>query len=81
VSRSLSLALFFSSLVSPPSSSYSHGILQVTGEPLIQRADDNEAVLQKRLITYHRDTAPLVDYYKRKNILTTLHAEKKADEV
>jgi len=40
----------------------------VTGEPLIQRSDDNAETLKKRLSTYHQQTAPVVDYYKDKGI-------------
>ncbi len=36
----------------------------VTGEPLIQREDDKEETVKKRLEVYHRQTAPLVDYYR-----------------
>ena len=39
------------------------GIDDVTGEPLVQRADDSEATVQKRLQVYHAQTRPLVDYY------------------
>ena len=35
----------------------------VTGEPLVQRPDDAEATVRKRLETYHKQTQPLVDYY------------------
>lgn len=34
-----------------------------TGEPLVQRADDEEATVRKRLDVYHAQTAPLVRYY------------------
>ena len=37
----------------------------VTGEPLIQRDDDNEDVVRKRLEVYHAQTRVLVDYYSR----------------
>lgn len=37
----------------------------VTGEDLIQRDDDNEDVVRKRLETYHQLTRPLVDYYSQ----------------
>ncbi|KIY48259.1 adenylate kinase 1 [Fistulina hepatica ATCC 64428] len=40
----------------------------VTGEPLIRRSDDNAETLQKRLKTYHQQTAPVVDYYKTARI-------------
>jgi adenylate kinase len=34
------------------------------GGRLQQRADDNEAVVRERLKVYHRNTAPLVEYYR-----------------
>lgn len=36
-----------------------------TGEPLIQREDDREEVVRKRLQVYHEQTAQLVDYYSK----------------
>ncbi len=35
----------------------------VTGEDLVQREDDKEATVKKRLEVYHDQTKPLVDYY------------------
>lgn len=46
----------------------------VTGEPLIQRSDDNVATLTKRLTTYHKQTGPVVDYYKNKGLWVGLDA-------
>ena len=37
----------------------------LTGEPLIQRDDDKEETVKKRLDVYHSQTKPLVDYYSR----------------
>ena len=37
----------------------------VTGEPLLQRDDDREEVVRKRLEVYHAQTRVLVDYYSR----------------
>jgi adenylate kinase len=37
----------------------------VTGEPLIQREDDQEETVRKRLDVFHEQTEPLVDYYKK----------------
>jgi adenylate kinase len=34
-----------------------------TGEPLVQRDDDKEEVVKKRLDVYHAQTKPLVKYY------------------
>jgi len=36
----------------------------VTGEPLVQRDDDKEETVRKRLEVYHDQTEPLIDYYK-----------------
>ncbi len=35
----------------------------VTGEALVQRDDDREEIVRKRLEVYHTQTRPLVDYY------------------
>jgi len=39
------------------------GIDDVTGEPLIQRDDDKEETVRKRLSVYHEQTKPLVGFY------------------
>ena len=36
----------------------------ITGEPLVQRDDDKEVTVRKRLKVYHDQTEPLIDYYK-----------------
>lgn len=36
----------------------------ITGEDLVQRADDAEATVKSRLSVYHEQTQPLVDYYR-----------------
>lgn len=41
------------------------GYDDITGEPLIQRNDDKEETIKKRLEVYATQTAPLVDYYYR----------------
>ena len=35
----------------------------LTGEPLVQRPDDNEPTVKRRIETYHSQTKPLVNYY------------------
>lgn len=42
------------------------GLDDVTGEPLIQRDDDSEGTVRKRLAVYHDQTLPLVSYYQNK---------------
>jgi len=39
------------------------GVDDVTGEPLIQRDDDKEETVRKRLEVYQKQTRPLVNYY------------------
>ncbi len=41
------------------------GLDDVTGEPLIQRDDDKEETVKKRLDVYQKQTRPLVDYYSQ----------------
>ena len=41
------------------------GVDDVTGEALIQREDDKEETVRKRLQVYHEQTKPLVDFYRR----------------
>jgi adenylate kinase len=36
-----------------------------TGEPLIQRDDDQEATVRERLNVYHQQTEPLIEYYSK----------------
>ncbi len=40
------------------------GVDDVTGEALIQREDDKEETVRKRLEVYHQQTLPLVDFYQ-----------------
>ncbi len=40
----------------------------ITGEPLIQRDDDKEETVKRRLEVYHNQTKPLIDYYFRYSV-------------
>jgi adenylate kinase len=40
------------------------GVDDVTGEALVQRDDDKEETVRKRLAVYHEQTKPLVDFYQ-----------------
>ena len=46
----------------------------ITGEPLMHRKDDTAEALKKRMSSYHSQTAPILDYYRQRNILHTLNA-------
>lgn len=48
----------------------------ITGEPLIQRSDDNEETLKKRLSTYHAQTSPVVSYYQKTGIWKPIDASQ-----
>ncbi|TAK40030.1 MAG: adenylate kinase [Betaproteobacteria bacterium] len=41
------------------------GFDDATGEPLVQRADDQEDTVRKRLEVYHAQTQPLIHYYRQ----------------
>jgi adenylate kinase len=53
----------------------------VTGEPLIQRSDDNADALKKRLATYHAQTAPVVGYYRNTGIWKGIDASQEPGQV
>ncbi|MCJ1307218.1 adenylate kinase [Agyrium rufum] len=53
----------------------------VTGEPLIQRSDDNAEALKKRLKVYHEQTAPVVGYYQNTKIWKPIDASQEPGQV
>ena len=57
------------------------GIDDVTGEPLMQRKDDNADALKKRMASYYTQTAPILDYYRSHNVLATVNATASIGEV
>jgi adenylate kinase len=53
----------------------------ITGEPLIQRSDDNADALKKRLATYHTQTTPVVTYYQKTGIWKPIDASQEPGQV
>lgn len=51
------------------------------GGELYQRTDDTEKTVRERLRVYKESTLPLVEYYKRKNVLKTVDGEGDIAEV
>lgn len=51
------------------------------GGELYQRDDDKEDVIRNRLDVYYKNTQPLIDYYKNKNILVDIPGTGSVDEV
>lgn len=57
------------------------GICDNCGSELVQRADDKPETVLARLKTYHEQTQPLIDFYKKEGVLDTVDGTKKPDEV
>ncbi len=53
----------------------------LTGEYLVQRADDNEDVIKSRLEIYREQTEPLVKYYEEKSVLVSIDGLGTPDEI
>jgi len=51
------------------------------GVEVIQRDDDREEVIKKRLEVYRKQTAPLIDFYREKGLLKVIDATKPPEEV
>lgn len=58
------------------------GICDNDGSELVQRPDDSAEVVANRLETYHRQTEPVIDYYKKNDsTVFDVDANKSVDEV
>jgi adenylate kinase len=49
--------------------------------PFVQRKDDTEEAIRRRLAIYHEQTEPLKDYYAERGLLTTVDARQSIPEV
>ncbi len=57
------------------------GICDVCGGEVVQRDDDTEAAIRRRLELYERETAPLIAWYAERELLVTMNALGTPDEV
>jgi adenylate kinase len=57
------------------------GVCDHDGAELVQRPDDKPEVVANRLETYHRQTEPLVDYYRKNSRVFDIEANRDPDEV
>jgi adenylate kinase len=57
------------------------GICDQDGARLIQRDDDKEDTIRRRLEVYHAQTAPLIEYYERLGLLRRFDGEPSIEEV
>ncbi|MEU4685197.1 adenylate kinase [Streptomyces xinghaiensis] len=57
------------------------GVCDECGGELYQREDDREETVRKRLEVYHRETEPIIDYYRAQGLVVTISALGKVAEV
>jgi adenylate kinase len=57
------------------------GYCDIDGSKLFQRKDDNEITIRERFKIYLTRTKPLIEYYDRKGLLTTIDGTPKPDTV
>jgi adenylate kinase len=57
------------------------GVCDQDGARLQQREDDREETIRRRLDVYHRQTAPLIGYYERANLLRRFDGRRSPEEV
>jgi adenylate kinase len=57
------------------------GICDACGSELYQRDDDSEATIRERLTVYNKQTAPLIDYYDKKQLLRRVAGVGPIDEI
>jgi adenylate kinase len=51
------------------------------GTEFTRRADDNEETVRSRLAAYHKQTAPILPYYRERGILETVDGMADIDDV
>ena len=47
----------------------------------MQRPDDKEETIENRLRVYEKQTEPLIDYYKKKNVLAEVSGDLEVQEL
>jgi len=57
------------------------GICDVCGGEVVQRDDDTEGAIRRRLELYERETAPLIDWYERQGLLVRIDGTGSPDQV
>jgi len=57
------------------------GVCDKDGGKLLHRADDNEATIRQRLEAYHKQTSPLIEYYRSQGALLALDGNKEPEAI
>lgn len=56
------------------------GVCDACGGELKQRKDDNPETIKNRLVVYHEETEPLIEYYEKKGLLKTVYSQDSVEE-
>ncbi len=73
-----SCGAMFHILFNPPKK---EGICDKCSGELYQREDDKEETIRNRLNVYNQQTAPLIDYYQKKELLRTIEGVGKIEDI
>lgn len=57
------------------------GICDFDGSPLYQREDDTEETQKRRIDVYFKQTTPLLDYYRERDLLVEVDGDQSINEV
>jgi adenylate kinase len=57
------------------------GICDKDGGKLLRRADDNEGTIRQRLAAYHKQTSPLIEYYRGQGVLLALDGNREPEAI
>jgi adenylate kinase len=57
------------------------GVCDKDGGKLVQRVDDSEETIRQRLAAYHKQTAPLIEYYRRKGALHEVDGNRRPEAI
>jgi adenylate kinase len=57
------------------------GKCDVCGEALVHRSDDHEDKIRTRMEAYRRDTEPLIEFYRKRGVLSTVQADAEMSAV
>ena len=57
------------------------GVCDKDGGKLLERADDNAETIRQRLVAYQNQTSPLIDYYRRKNLLHDVDGNREPEVI
>ena len=57
------------------------GICDICGGEVVQRKDDQRETAEKRIRVYEQETAPLIQFYQKRNLLITVDGEQSIQQV